>query len=278
MSPTTDITLAIETSNPSASGGAGVCIGTLELAAFGTPALQAGGLGDLGTPALRAGGLGVHVLASASVSEESSGPKQRNEDRLMLAIDQAMNAAGLAPRQIKRIAVSVGPGGFTSVRLAVTTAKCIAEATGAQCFAVPTTLVAAYRFMAHLAANAQPTAPFAIALASKGDDAYIQAFEVRDASPVPLTQGQVLDAAAFERLAHTSRITTLLADGFLPAPIRDCAARLNIAIAPIALDPVACLAASRTIEPVDPVALLPIYPREPEAVTKWRALHADKKR
>lgn len=263
MSPTTDITLAIETSNPSASDGAGVCIGTLESAA-------------LGTPALRAGGLGVHTLSQAGVTTDA--PAQRNEDRLMLAIDQAMNAAGLAPRQIKRIAVSVGPGGFTSVRLAVTTAKCIAEVTGAQCFAVPTTLVAAYRFMAHFAANAQPTTPFAIALASKGDDAYIQAFEVRDASPVPLAQGQILDASAFERLAHTSRITTLLADDFLPALIRDCAARLNIAVAPIALDPVACLAASRTIEPVDPIALLPTYPREPEAVTKWRALHADKKR
>lgn len=269
MNPPGDITLAIETSNPSASSTLGVCVGVLP--ALGAP----------GTPALQAGSLEVHILSQASVTTDA--PAQRNEDRLMLAIDQAMNAAGLSPRHIKRIAVSIGPGGFTSVRLAVTTAKCIAEVTGAHCIPVPTPLVAAFRFAPHATPHATPhahqPATFAVALASKGPDAYIQVFEARGDSPTPLTRGTVLDADAFEALARAlpNPITTLLADSFLPQPLRARAAARNIAVAPIHLDPVACLAASRDIPAVDPIALQPLYPREPEAVTKWRALHGPKR-
>lgn len=255
-----DITLAIETSNPSASNALGVCVGVLT---------------GLGTPALRAGFGGVQLLSTASITENASAPKQRNEDRLMLAVDEATKAAGLSPRQIKRIAVSIGPGGFTSVRLAVTTAKCIAEVTGAACVGVPTALVAAFRFAAgHTSAG---PVRFAVALASKGPDAYVQVFEPQDVGPIALTQGEVVDAEGLAGLAHTHAITTLLADGFLPEPMRSRAEALGIALSPIELDPVACLAASRGIEPVDPVALLPLYPREPEAVTKWRAMHGPKK-
>ncbi len=255
-----DITLAIETSNPSASNALGVCVGILA---------------GLGTPALGSGLGGVHVLGSARIADDTAAPKQRNEDRLMLAVNEAMQAAGLTPRQIKRIAVSIGPGGFTSVRLAVTTAKCIAEVTGAACVGVPTALVAAFRF----AAEHNPASParFAVALASKGPDAYVQVFEPRDGGPVALTQGEVVDAEGLAALAHTHAITTLLADGFLPEPMGARAESLGIALAPIELDPVACLAASRGIESVDPVSLLPLYPREPEAVTKWRAMHGPKK-
>lgn len=267
-----DITLCIETSNPSAPGSPGVCVG--QLAALDAPDLRAGAIGSHFQ--------GVHLLSIASISDNTSTPKQRNEDRLMVAIEQAMNAAGLTPRQIKRIAVSIGPGGFTSVRLAVTSAKCIAEVTGAACIPVPTALVAAVRFAADLGPatptrSTLPRAAFAVALASKGADAYVQAFSTHQAPPgvTPLTQGKVIDAQGLADLVETHAITTLLADDFLPEAMRHRAVELGVSVAPISLDPIACLAASRTIDPVDPVDLLPLYPREPEAVTKWRQLHGE---
>jgi tRNA threonylcarbamoyl adenosine modification protein YeaZ len=272
VEPLGEITLAIETSNPSAPGAPGVAVGQWVAGAD-------------------AAGTSLRILSTASIADNTSAPKQRNEDRLMLAIDEAMNAAGLTPRHIKRIAVSLGPGGFTSVRLAVTTAKCIAEVTGAACVGVPTALIAATHFAAnHVASNGDPLPqqPFVVALASKGDDAYVQIFTPTNAAPnsapnaapgvTPLTDGAVVDASGVATLARTHAFTTLLADAFLPEPMRAQAHALNIAIAPIHLDPVACLLASRGIQPVDPIALAPLYPREPEAVTKWRALHGDHRR
>jgi hypothetical protein len=41
-------------------------------------------------------------------------------------------------------------------------------------------------------------------------------------------------------------------------------------------DPVAVHEASLGIEPIERAALVPLYPREPEAVTKWRAMGKSK--
>ncbi len=65
----------------------------------------------------------------------------------------------------------------------------------------------------------------------------------------------------------------IVADQFFPASMRAGAESLGIAIVPPVFDPVACLEAAEGITPVDPAALAPLYPREPEAVTKWKKLH-----
>ncbi len=48
----------------------------------------------------------------------------------------------------------------------------------------------------------------------------------------------------------------------------------SIRIGPPSFDPIACARLALTHAPVDPLELAPLYPREPEAVTKWRALKA----
>jgi len=47
---------------------------------------------------------------------------------------------------------------------------------------------------------------------------------------------------------------------------------LGLRIFEPAFHPLAVLAAAVRCQPVDPIHLMPIYPREPEAVTKWRAM------
>jgi hypothetical protein len=68
-------------------------------------------------------------------------------------------------------------------------------------------------------------------------------------------------------------IGLLVADRYLPQPMRDAAIAAGITLAEPVFDPAACaeLAAANT-RAIDPMELLPIYPREPEAVVKWRAL------
>jgi tRNA threonylcarbamoyladenosine biosynthesis protein TsaB len=228
------LTLAIETSNPSAQGTEG-----------SRPAV-----------ALVGGGLGGQTLfETLAIEAVDTSP---HTDDLVAAIDRLFKHAQRLPRDLTHVAVSSGPGGFTAVRLAVTAAKMICEATGAACIAVPT---------AHaLARRVSDDAPFGVALASKGNTTYLTRFS---AEGKPLDEGKIIDAEGLE----ATGITLLIVDQFVPEPIRDRAAELNIRVSPTTFDPVAVAEAAQHIAPIDPADLLPIYPREPEAVTKWKQLH-----
>lgn len=192
------------------------------------------------------------------VDTERVDPTRLHEDMLAAAIDAVTRRQGVRPRDLRHVAVSVGPGGFTSIRVAVTTAKLIAEATGAICIPVPTALVA-------VAALPHDAACPAVALASKGATAWIAVIS-RDRRAV--TSAGVSDGSDVRSLG----VTDLLADRFLPDPIRQRALDASVAIHPLILSAAACARAAMGGRPVDPVALVPIYPREPEAVTKWREL------
>jgi tRNA A37 threonylcarbamoyladenosine modification protein TsaB len=108
--------LAIETSNPSIN--AEVALGVLR---------------ESGAPSA-----GVDCITVEPVREVG-----RNEDDLLPAIDRACRRAGIAARQIARVGVSVGPGGYTSLRVACAAGKMIAEAVGALCVPVSSAAVAA---------------------------------------------------------------------------------------------------------------------------------------
>ena len=61
----------------------------------------------------------------------------------MPAIDRIMARARLHGGDLDAVAVSIGPGGFTGLRIAVSTAKLMAEALGVAVIGVPSALVAA---------------------------------------------------------------------------------------------------------------------------------------
>lgn len=56
-------------------------------------------------------------------------------------IDQLTRSAGWSPRDIEQLYVSIGPGSFTGLRIAVTLAKTMALATGVKIVAVPSVRV-----------------------------------------------------------------------------------------------------------------------------------------
>ena len=196
---------------------------------------------------------GMDLLARADID-----PDAAHEDQLMSAVADAVAKASLTPRDLGLVAVSNGPGGYTAVRVAVTVAKFIAEATGASCVGVPT---------AHVAALAVPHGrPFAVALASKRDTAFVTRFG-HDGSP--LDRGDLRDASWL----GGAGIDLLVADRFLPDAFKTAAARLGISLIEPVLDATNVARVAVTLEPVDPTRLEAFYPREPEAVTKWRELH-----
>lgn len=239
---TSELTLAIEASNPSAA-----CEGS-------GPGVALGRVGPGGVELL-----GVELLRSAA----------RHDDDLMPAVDRLWSrlaGEGLVrdKTDLARIAVSIGPGGFTGLRVAVTAAKCIAEAVGALCVPVPSASVVARR-----AAPDLPR-PFAVALASKRETTVVTVFDDADrASASPSGHAREIDADALQSLGCRA----LIADRFLPDSIRARCAELDIRIDEPVFDPAACLAAAALIDPIDPAKLVPLYGREPEAVRKWRELH-----
>jgi hypothetical protein len=117
---------------------------------------------------------------------------------------------------------------------------------------------------------------FAVAISSKGMTTHLSLFEVGVTGVRAVGEPGVVGAEELERALSGAKV--LVGDRFLPEGIRARAAALGRrGIAP-EFDPVACLHASVDLEAVDPVALLPIYAREPEAVTKWRELGKEKKK
>ncbi len=185
---------------------------------------------------------------------------------LLPSIDRCFREAGLAPDALRipgsRIAVSIGPGGYTSVRIAVTAAKMLCDATGALCVPVPTAHVVAARV-----SNARP---FAVALASKRDTAWVTLFNA-DGSPRRLLG--IVDDAAIDTLGSEG-VDLLVIDRFAPPRMIELAHAAGIRVEAPTFDPLTCATIGAALEPVEPLALEPLYPREPEAVTKWRALRS----
>ena len=216
----TNLTLAIETSNPSTE--AGVVIGSA------------------------AGLLGI----------ESVNAGDGRHDDLMSAIDRLCRRTGVKPRDLKRVAVSIGPGGYTTLRIAVATTKMLCETLKAECIAVETAKVVAHRVLAE--------GPFLVLLASKDGSAFGTIFENPHRQRQP---GHLM--STLEGL----EVRTVVADRFLPASIATEVAARGISIVTPRFDPAACLELSFGATPIDPVSLAAQYPREPEAVTKWRRLH-----
>ncbi|GJQ28806.1 MAG: hypothetical protein HBSAPP03_06900 [Phycisphaerae bacterium] len=178
-------------------------------------------------------------------------------DGLMMAVDRVFRGAGVAPREVRGVAVSIGPGGFTALRTATASAKMIAEATGAEVRGVPSAWVAARR--------AGRPGRFAVALAGKGDSAWVTWF---DGAGREMEAGRLVDGRAFS----ADGLESVVADRYLPGTFAETCARAGVEIHRPVFDAYAVLEAGEELAAMDPVALLPLYPREPEAVTKWRAL------
>lgn len=188
------------------------------------------------------------------LSTELLGTHGRHDDDLMPAIDRLCARHSARPRDIARLAVSIGPGGYTSIRIATATAKMLAEVTGACIAAVPSWRVAA-RF--------GPAGPTLVCLASKNESAWAALV------PGPGPLGLITAADVLEL-----KPAAVIADRFLPPPMREAALRIGADVS----EPIFAAAslfefAGPDAQTVDSLALLPLYPREAEAVSQWRRLH-----
>lgn len=187
-------------------------------------------------------------------------PRGRHDDALMPAVAQLCADEGVAATDLERVVVSVGPGGFSSLRIAVATAKMIAMTAGCGCVGVPTCRVAAHGVSGRAL----------VCLASKRESVWARAYDDGE----PLGAGAALNAPCVAALCEEHGVGRVIGDDHLPGAVRAWCKDQGVEVVPPALTAASCLGASAGIAPVSPAELAVVYPREPEAVRKWRATRA----
>ncbi len=185
----------------------------------------------------------------------------RHDDDLLPAIDRLYRRVGLEPEATDVVGVSIGPGGFTGLRIAVSTAKMFGEALGCKLVAVPSAHVAAESY--------QGAGPIIVALASKGETCWATRMIKVDDQWEEATEGHPVDVASLD----LADIAALVGDEYIPDGIRQACSAAGVPIIAPVFEPLSCLAvAERRLargETMDALSLGPIYARPPEAVVKW---------
>lgn len=192
-------------------------------------------------------------------------PRRHRVD-LMPCVAALCDEHGIKPADLAEIYVSIGPGSFTGLRIAVTTAKVISMITGAKIFAVPTIDVVAQNVPAF-------DATLAVALNEKHHTVFGGLYQHDGKRWVSTTTP---DVQSLEQLLAQTGDTSggqvqLLGEKLPPVPSRDDLVVLDGALAHPQVAQVwqlgQLLASDQ--QHTDAYALVPLYAREPEAVKLW---------
>jgi tRNA threonylcarbamoyladenosine biosynthesis protein TsaB len=87
------------------------------------------------------------VRGDEVIAEWTAAPTEKYRDTLILQIDYLLQQSGLRVSDVERVAVGIGPGGFTGVRLGVCTAKGWALGAAVQVVGVSSLLALAYPWL-----------------------------------------------------------------------------------------------------------------------------------
>jgi tRNA threonylcarbamoyladenosine biosynthesis protein TsaB len=154
----------------------------------------------------------VAVGRSATLlAAERRAMRHGHAEALLPMIDRAMEAAALSPTAIDGVAVAVGPGGFTGIRVGLGAAHGIALALQARLIGVTSfAAVVASRAGAKSASGAATVV--LVALDSRRDDFYVQLFGRASAEPLA-EPAAVLPEALADYVAGLAGAAPLLIAG-----------------------------------------------------------------
>lgn len=195
----------------------------------------------------------------------------RHARDLLPAIRAACERAGWPPRGIECLAISIGPGSFTGVRIAVTFAKFMAWDAGTRVVTVPS--------LRALAENAPPDRPRVVpVLDAKRGGLFASIFERRTGADAPLLArfNEPFGPALIEPADLAGRLQPpayVLGHGITKA--REALGGFELAppklwdIQPSVVAHLGCERAARG-EWADPLRLEPVYLRPPDAEEIWQ--------
>ncbi len=184
-------------------------------------------------------------------------------ERLMPMVKDLLDETGVAISDLDLIAVTVGPGAFTGLRIGLAAARGLALALGKPCFGVTTTQA--------VAAGAAGDAPLLVAIDSKRADLFVQVFSSpqcaasEPAAVAPENLAALVEAAlpGLRRIEVVGNATAAalqaLADASFTSSPADALPHPDAAI-------VAALAEGQWQPGVDAVSPAPLYLRAPDAI------------
>lgn len=133
----------------------------------------------------------VALLCGGNITQQHFGAGSRQSERMLVGIDELLRQAGLVPRSLDAVAVAIGPGAFTGVRLAIGVAQGLAAAIGRP--VVPVSSLAA--LAASIPADA-PSVPVLSVLDARMGEIYAGWFDSADGMPTLLTPESIGTADA----------------------------------------------------------------------------------
>ncbi|MGE6741913.1 tRNA (adenosine(37)-N6)-threonylcarbamoyltransferase complex dimerization subunit type 1 TsaB [Allorhizobium pseudoryzae] len=122
-------------------------------------------------------------------------------ERLMAMIEEVLTSAGLELTDLDRVAVTIGPGSFTGIRVGVAAARGLALA-----LKIPSVGVSTLEVMAAAFLRDQPGQAVLAAMDAKRDEIYAQAFAPDGTA---LTPPSIVSLEDLQRLAatHAAEVT-----------------------------------------------------------------------
>ena len=210
-------------------------------------------------------------LSDGSILEHSFACGTRGEDNLLPSIDALFTRANLTPGDLSTVAVSVGPGGFTGLRIATSTAKGLAEGTGCELVSVPSAMVAAESTLSF----EDQVCPVVVLAAVKSTTCWLSRLERMESGWNESDRSglHVIDPPE-ESVLELCKDAIVLADRFLPDELSAMLSGAHGILEP-RWSAAACARIGHLLSKesryTDPLAMEPLYPREPEAVSLWKA-------
>lgn len=214
--------------------------------------------------------------AQSLLAERPIRPQRRHNVELMPLVDATLRELGLGPADLTHVAVSVGPGSFTSLRVGVMTARGLGQALGCAVVGVPT--------LAALAEDAASRLSGAVTLATlldaKRGRAFSQAYSASPGRP-PMPMDPLAERPPLPWLMALPRPALAVGEGVLAHASALAEAGVEAISPPVARPGAASvlrwgarhLAEAGPSALADPLALEPIYLRQPEAEERWQERH-----
>ena len=188
--------------------------------------------------------------------------RNRESDNVMPAIDGVLSEAQFAPQELQMIAIAIGPGSFTGLRIACSIAKMISFASNASIVSVENAVVASID-------SGIKTGILNIISSVKQDTFWLSETQIK--SGIWHVKESLLSVDSF--LSKASRPSAVLCDRHLPREVEHYLVENKIPIhgSKLNIESLLIEATARFNRrvTVSPEELRPIYPREPEAVRKW---------
>lgn len=149
------------------------------------------------------------VAGNTTLAEQSAPVRNGHGAELLPLIDAVLRHAQVAVRDLEAIAVAIGPGTFTGIRVGMAAAKGMALALG-----IPLVGVSSLAALAMRAVG--PDACVAALLDARRGEVYAAGYEFRDGTPQVLVSECVVTPPLFaQQLVRLGRRVTCLGEGAL---------------------------------------------------------------